>query len=599
MLEETSDPLDYLARYPRVVLLIDTYENLTPLDSWLRTDFLPYLPSASLTVIAGRNPPDAAWRTTPGWRDLIRIISLRNLHPEESRKYLQARGIAQNQHPSVVEFTHGHPLALALVADVVGQRDAAFDPENAPDVVRVLLEQFLQHVPSAQHREALEICAHSRVTTEALLAATMNTTDVHHLFEWLHRLSFIEQGRDGLFPHDLARDVLDTHLRWRNPALYRELRRRVRGYILERLYNTKGVEQQSSFLDLITLHRNKPVAKSFYQWKTMGQAYIAPAVPNDFHRILDMVRQYEGEDSAHIAHYWLQRQPQSFQVFRSFTGELIGFMAALHLESATTDDIQTDPAVQTALDFVQQHGGLRPGEELFHCRYFMAQETYQAASAINSLVTMGCTLYWLSHPQMAFSFVAVSDEEYQQPFMTYVNQQRSPEADFEVGGRRYSVFTHDWRKEPTAVWMDIMGERALATDMKPESLEATTPAPLIVLSQPEFEEAVRNALRDYTRPDMLAQNPLLRSRVVVDNADKEAAPKMLQKLLYDAADRLRTHPRDHKLYRALYHTYFDPAPTQEAAAEILDLPFSTYRYHLTNGVKRLVAWLWQRELYGD
>jgi hypothetical protein len=211
---------------------------------------------------------------------------------------------------------------------------------------------------------------------------------------------------------------------------------------------------------------------------------------------------------------------------------------------------------------------------------------------------MGCTLYFLSHPQLAFSFVAVSDGQDWHSFMTYANQERSPEADFEVGGRHYSVFTHDWRKEPAAVWMDLMGERELATDMKPVSLEATAAPLLIVLSQAEFEEAVRNALRDYTRPDMLATNPLLRARVVVEYGNKVSTPKMLQQLLREAADRLRTNPRDNKLYRALYHTYFDPASNQETAAEILDLPFSTYRYHLTNGIKRLVKWLWQYELYG-
>jgi hypothetical protein len=52
------------------------------------------------------------------------------------------------------------------------------------------------------------------------------------------------------------------------------------------------------------------------------------------------------------------------------------------------------------------------------------------------------------------------------------------------------------------------------------------------------------------------------------------------------------------LYHALHHTYFEPAPTQETAAELLDLPFSTYRYHLTNGIRRITEWLWQRELYG-
>ena len=37
---------------------------------------------------------------------------------------------------------------------------------------------------------------------------------------------------------------------------------------------------------------------------------------------------------------------------------------------------------------------------------------------------------------------------------------------------------------------------------------------------------------------------------------------------------------------------------QEAAAEVLGLPYSTYRRHLAQGVARIVAWLWDREVYG-
>ncbi len=50
--------------------------------------------------------------------------------------------------------------------------------------------------------------------------------------------------------------------------------------------------------------------------------------------------------------------------------------------------------------------------------------------------------------------------------------------------------------------------------------------------------------------------------------------------------------------RAVDRTYLRPAPTQEAAAELLGVPFSTYRRHLSQGVGRVVAWLWDRELYG-
>jgi hypothetical protein len=132
----------------------------------------------------------------------------------------------------------------------------------------------------------------------------------------------------------------------------------------------------------------------------------------------------------------------------------------------------------------------------------------------------------------------------------------------------------------------------LASPLEPEK-----PAlPLLVLSQPEFEEAIRQALRDYTRPELLAANPLMRSRLVVEAAEPPASPATLQTLLRETAATLTGNPRDEKLYRALYHTYLEPAPTQERAAELLDLPFSTYRYHLAHGLKRLTDRLWQREL---
>jgi hypothetical protein len=49
---------------------------------------------------------------------------------------------------------------------------------------------------------------------------------------------------------------------------------------------------------------------------------------------------------------------------------------------------------------------------------------------------------------------------------------------------------------------------------------------------------------------------------------------------------------------AVERTYVKPAASQEVAADLLGLPFSTYRRHLTQGVERIVAWLWEREIHG-
>ena len=123
--------------------------------------------------------------------------------------------------------------------------------------------------------------------------------------------------------------------------------------------------------------------------------------------------------------------------------------------------------------------------------------------------------------------------------------------------------------------------------------------PLLVLSQPEFGQAVRQALRDLRRPDLLGRNPLLRTRLVRDRTgDEEPTAPVLEALVCGAVETLREHPRDDKLWRAVERTYVRPAATQERAAAVLGLPFSTYRRHLTQGVDRVVACLWDQEVYG-
>jgi hypothetical protein len=45
----------------------------------------------------------------------------------------------------------------------------------------------------------------------------------------------------------------------------------------------------------------------------------------------------------------------------------------------------------------------------------------------------------------------------------------------------------------------------------------------------------------------------------------------------------------------LDRTFLRPAPSQEAAAEVLGLPFSTYRRHLGRAVERVVDLSWAVE----
>jgi adenylate cyclase len=116
-----------------------------------------------------------------------------------------------------------------------------------------------------------------------------------------------------------------------------------------------------------------------------------------------------------------------------------------------------------------------------------------------------------------------------------------------------------------------------------------------MLTRSQFESAVRDALRHYTQADLLANNGLLQARLLTDAGPGGAKVQALRTLLAETAKTLFAGERDQRLYRVIEHTYLNPAPKQEAAAARSSLSFSTYRRHLTLGVGRLAAWLWQQE----
>ncbi|MBX3058095.1 MAG: ATP-binding protein [Anaerolineae bacterium] len=593
-----QSPLDVLAALPALVLLLDTYELLTPLDGWLRESFLPELPERAIVVITGRQSPPAAWRAG-AWGDLTRIISLRNLRPDESETYLRGQGLADAQIVRVLEATYGHPLALSLAADLFRQnREArAFDLKQDPDIVRLLLERFVADVPDPIFRQALEICAHAFVTDEEMLAHCLGAEHSYTAFQWLRDLSFIEQGPFGLFPHDLVRELLEADLRWRNLKRFRELHFQVRSHIIQQVQARSGPAQQFAIFALLFLHRNNPFMRPFYEWQSLGQLYIDVAGPADTPIIEQLFRRHQGEESLAAARHWQTRPQATFYVFRAAGGTVAGFCQVVEIAQATAEDVAADPAVATAVRFLQTTAPLRPGDVVLYFRNWMDADHYQNSPAIFNMAAMVSIRLFFNTPRLAYSFIGQSNSDHYAGMFDYLRMPLTPDAGFVMDGQAFGVFAHDWRAEPVLAWLDIMGERELLDEIVALENLPHTPQP-VVLSEPEFAEAVRQALKDVRRPDLLAQNPLLRSRCLRDRSDAEPTPAQLQALLREGAETLTSSPKSQKLYRVLWHTYFEPAPTQETAAELLDLPFSTYRYQLGKAVDQITAWLWQQELYG-
>jgi hypothetical protein len=349
--------------------------------------------------------------------------------------------------------------------------------------------------------------------------------------------------------------------------------------------------------DLKFVFRNLPGVLSPVAWELWGQHYPEPARPEDAASILELVAAAEGEESAAIAERWLELQPAAFWVVRGEDDEVRGFVALLDVTVASDRDRRADPGAEAVWEYAHRCSPRRPGEVITQTRFVVDREAYQGPSpAVNAIAVVTLQRY-LSEPRLAWDFLTLHEPEPWDEFFALADFPRATGADFVVGGRRYGLYGHDFRRVPVDALMELWTERALAQDV---ALRPAAREDVLVLSQAAFTDAVRQALRDLHRPELLARNPLVRTRLGRDFARAgEPDAAALEGLLRAALDALRQHPRDDKLLRAVERTYLHPAPTQEAAAELLGLPFSTYRRHLAQGVDRIVAWLWGHELYGS
>ena len=586
------------------VIIIDAAERLEPVEGWLRDEFLPALPAETRVIIAGRRPPDAAWRSDPGWRELLRVLALRNLSPGQTRALLEVEGISTDLLDQVMALTHGHPLAVSLLIDAVRRSGRGMDvPEtlqDLPDVVTALLNQMVEHAPTIRHRAALQVSAHAPATTEPLLRAALpaDAEEASELWEWLRDLTIMEKAQAGIFPHDVARDVLEADVRRRDPDTYADIHRRLRGYLIDQVKAAAGNPDalQQAVADLLFLIRDHPVAGAYWYWDALEGCPGRPIQPEQFDLIIAMTRDTQGEQQAELAAHWLRRQPEAFRVFEGADGEIGGYAARLALHLARPEDIAADPGATALWQYAQQHHPPRPGELVLGWRFVVDRDPDERHLRLaGTMFGAWHVIDILLRGPTAWEFDACyTDLEHWERFFNHFDFVHVPEADYQVDGKRYVAFAHDWRRVGVADWLELTAARELG-----EQVTVTAPETAAMLSHEEFAASVKEALRALHQPHALLRNPLMASSMVQGTLREhpdDRPDQVLRGLILDAAQVVKSDPRAETQYRVLDRTYLRPAPSQEKAAELLDLPFSTYRRYRDRGIEAITDWLWEQDL---
>ncbi|WP_051858467.1 AAA family ATPase [Streptomyces cellulosae] len=579
-------------REPGAVLLIDTFEYCQSLEPWLREEFLPGLPGDVLVVVAGRHAPDVSWAADPGWADVLGVVALGDLNTSEAETFLEQRGIAPALRGPLLAFAAGHPLALVLAAHVAKRQDTGLPPSGRwtpdPDTIGALLRQVLGPLPGPRHRLVLEVCAQAHLTTEALLRAVVGD-DAPELFAWLREQPYVDHCAEGIFPHDVLREALAADLRWRDTEGFDQLHRRMHAHLLDRVAAAPPDRLLRAVGSLQFLYRGEGYMAQSHAWYTPGLVEDHPYDPSAAADVLALAERSEGPDSAAVVRYWLRTRPQDFRVQRPRGGaRATAFSAWLRPESH--QGRAHDPVAAAAWEHVALHGPLRPAEHIALGRFHVHPQHYQRPSPVMDLMLWRMLGELLRDSGLAWSFIVLRDDGFWDAHMEFCDMAPVPRP-VTVGGYAYRLFAHDWRALRPLAWLSDKQE-AVSAGPQHDLAAAAAPVPAVrppALSRAEFAAAVRSALRDLRRPRALEVNPLRRSRLVTDHG------MSLREVLLNAVASLVTERGGDKMHRAATLGFLEGAPTQEAAARRLGMPYSTYRRHLATAVSRIEEVMWRHE----
>lgn len=571
-----------------VVLALDHAERLTALDTWLRTELIPGLPSNVVLVLAGREPPGPQWRADPGLHSLLVDYELRPLEGTAVAEYLERRRVPASQRQAVAGFARGHPLALALAADqALRQPEGAFDAAGHPDLIRALVEWLLRDIDDPRHREAIAACATVRRLDEPLLAAMLGRDDARAEYDWLAAQHFVTQQPGGLVIHDLVREIVVHDLRGRDLRRHHDLIRRAAGRLLDGLESAGQYAALQAVGDAIHALRHEPYVRRQFPFGDVD-CYPDTAQTEEYPALAAQVAKLEGEESAAWFEYWLRREGTELMVMRDSARAPVALAMLLRFGAGDIARGHDDPCVRALFRHLSHHAPLRGNEQAMLGRFLLAHGSHQARTPVwaqlvaqlNGLMfTPGISLLgWVS--DMAYDWGGIEE---------HADARQLPGSGYSIGGHDYMITGHDCRREPPAEWARNCVERILRAGAAPE----LQPAEIVLLDKPEFTDAVAQALNSFHDDAMLAKNPLLRSPMLRRHSTRRDVESLRALLRETSAERLTDRRRQCTLHEVLEHSYFRSTVKQQAAAEALFMSERTLRRRLQEARARLIEALWE------
>jgi len=232
----------------RIVLMLDTFEQMTALEDWAR-EVAQQLPANVLLVIAGRALPnwDRAW---PGWMANAQVEELKPMTEEVMRElirryYATLRGGEPDpkQVEAIIRFARGLPMVVTSAVQLWVKYGVEDFQAVKPEIVANLVDRLMEGVPKGMV-PALEAAAAVRWFDQPILRAVMAQEDVREGYNELRRFPFVRTRAEGLALHNAVREIVDENLRVQDAERHCKLHERAAAYFEKRLEKATGEEAE-------------------------------------------------------------------------------------------------------------------------------------------------------------------------------------------------------------------------------------------------------------------------------------------------------------------------------------------------------------------
>ncbi|GAB7218837.1 winged helix-turn-helix domain-containing protein [Vibrio comitans] len=438
------------------VLLLDQFESINLIESWLRTECMPALIGKLRIIFCGRLVPASQWIINPTGGIHYLSLKLDCLSFNESIRFLQSQGHSTSIALGINQFANGHPLALRLASNAVLERPQRQLSEHPPNnIIHSLVRFFIEDISNEELQQALLACSIIRRMTEPLLKAMLLCTDsqAKKLYEDLTLIDFVEVNEDGLNLHEVLKKTLSSDLKSRSPQQFSLFRHRASQQIRSELEVASLGQMWRYTADIIYLVENNVIRNAFFPPNDRREYSIETACEADKQRVMDIVAKHEPAQALSLYEHWWHKHINAFHCVRNTQGQIAGFYCLLKTTEILAYQFNDDPITKAWITHLNETVMQDSDAEHIFIRRWLSLDKGESLSGVQAACWLDIKRIYLEmRPQLKRVYLTLQDLQPYAPAALELGFQVL-DIKVEIGDKTYLSAMLDMGEESVNGWV--------------------------------------------------------------------------------------------------------------------------------------------------